>query len=148
MLPKVNISLAEGSMRRLFPHPLVLSPFQIIIWLQLAKNGTHTSNECTSDKWSARSPFPCITKCWSQLISSVPDKNGQVCDEARAEKSRLKEAELRACFTRITKRNILSLSSGHADRFGSLWSVWEKSVWMEVNGVLFRVEAEILFQCF
>lgn len=37
MLPKVNISLAEGSMRRLFPYSLVLSPFQIIIWLPLAK---------------------------------------------------------------------------------------------------------------
>lgn len=31
MLPKVNISLAEGSMRRLFPYSLVLSPSQTII---------------------------------------------------------------------------------------------------------------------
>lgn len=66
MLPKVNISLAEGSMRRLFPYSLVLSPSQTIIWLQLAKkkNGIHTSNEWTSDKWNACSPFHCITKCW------------------------------------------------------------------------------------
>lgn len=37
MLPKVNISLAEESMRWLFPYLRALSPFQIIIWLQLAK---------------------------------------------------------------------------------------------------------------
>lgn len=37
MLPKVNISLADGSMRRLFPYSLVLLSFQIIIWLRLSK---------------------------------------------------------------------------------------------------------------
>lgn len=42
------------------------------------KNGIHTSNECTSDKWNACSPFPYITKCWFKQISSVLTENEQV----------------------------------------------------------------------
>lgn len=54
MLPKVNISLAEGSMRRLFPYSLVLSPSQTIIWLQLAKKKKWHTYQQWMDKWQMK----------------------------------------------------------------------------------------------
>lgn len=74
MLPKVNKPLAIGSMRRLFPYSLILSTFQIIIWLRLAKTphipamNAQQTNEMPAHHFFARQ-----NACFSQF----PTKNVQ-----------------------------------------------------------------------